>query len=907
MVRASEQTILLGVLVFSGLWLSRYLRRKGYLRQPVHKAGKQADSTSAQHASSVDSQGDEQQHDPLNGNESLFDRKENMLLQQLRELDQGHLFASWPPPGQADDKKQQLMQQLVHLDASYNGGLAAYIRNAKQLLQDSREGKNPFEGYVPEVPNGERMDFGSASFVEHERQGVKAAAQAAFVLVAGGLGERLGYSGIKLALPVESASGKCFLQVYVESILALQKKACEDQGKPVELELVIMTSDDTHSRTQDLLDDHGFFGMQRHQLHLLKQEKVACLIDNDAHLAVEKDDPYVIQRKPHGHGDVHSLLHSTGLVKKWQGNGVKWVCFFQDTNGLVFRALPAALGVSSKYDFDVNSLAVPRKAKEAIGGIARLRHADGRCMTINVEYNQLDPLLRATGNGQGDVNNEDGWSSYPGNINQLILKVDSYAQSLEETQGIIAEFVNPKYTDASKTAFKSSTRLECMMQDYPKALPSSAAVGFTLVNQVWSTYSPVKNNPADALAKVEAGGPSHSATSGELDIYQVNCRALQMLGAQVDGPQQATFNDLHLDFYPRVVWSPFFAITTDDLKAKFPSPARIHLHRNAMLYIDHFDVQVQSLDLDGALVVEAQPGASVTIDGLQVHNRGWEWQPLKEGNSAAEHEKIRGFTVAAYETEQVKFSEPGNYTLPSKTVLEGEQGSSGDYEEEADASSCQAESKLEHDASRSQQDRQEGNHTVWTSSSEPSPNDYSSEKHGTSDSAVVHSLLHDIMTKAAAEAKGVATETKEAEKLAASSAKSPKPKDEVALKKGDTGTPKGTEETPGHVVPAEAGDKHARTEETQATGSPKKGSKKAKTDIAEATKDLKAEKADNGAAKGVDSAQGDALKPSSPKKAAASASKEAQPSSPVKAAPSSPKKAAASSPKKQAAESADKK
>lgn len=77
-------------------------------------------------------------------------------------------------------------------------------------------------------------------------------------------------------------------------------------------------------------------------------------------------------------------------------------------------------------------------------------------------------------------------SDLAGNINQLILKVDSYAQSLEETQGIIAEFVNPKYKDASKTAFKSSTRLECMMQDYPKALPSSAAVGFTLVNQVWT-------------------------------------------------------------------------------------------------------------------------------------------------------------------------------------------------------------------------------------------------------------------------------------------------------------------------------------------------------------------------------------------------------------------------------------
>lgn len=39
-----------------------------------------------------------------------------------------------------------------------------------------------------------------------------------------------------------------------------------------------------------------------------------------------------------------------------------------------------------------------------------------------------------------------------------------------------------------------------------------------------------------------------------------------MLGAQIDGPQQATFNGLHLDFYPRVTWSPFFAMTTDDLK-----------------------------------------------------------------------------------------------------------------------------------------------------------------------------------------------------------------------------------------------------------------------------------------------------------------------------------------------------
>ena len=43
----------------------------------------------------------------------------------------------------------------------------------------------------------------------------------------------------------------------------------------------------------------------------------------------------------------------------------------------------------------------------------------GRSMVINVEYNQLDPLLRATGHPDGDANSETGYSPYPGNINQV--------------------------------------------------------------------------------------------------------------------------------------------------------------------------------------------------------------------------------------------------------------------------------------------------------------------------------------------------------------------------------------------------------------------------------------------------------------------------------------------------------
>jgi UDP-sugar pyrophosphorylase len=55
-----------------------------------------------------------------------------------------------------------------------------------------------------------------------------------------------------------------------------------------------------------------------------------------------------------------------------------------------------------------------------------------------------------------------------GNINQLIFRLGPYVSNLEKSHGVMGEFVNPKYADAAKTVFKKPTRLECMMQDYPK-------------------------------------------------------------------------------------------------------------------------------------------------------------------------------------------------------------------------------------------------------------------------------------------------------------------------------------------------------------------------------------------------------------------------------------------------------
>ncbi|KAI3941399.1 hypothetical protein MKW92_022209 [Papaver armeniacum] len=600
----------------------------------------------------------------LQKNLSILSPDQIKLGKMLVEMGQTHLFHHWTPPGSDDDQEKiSFFDQVNKLDTSYPGGLASYIQNARRLLADSKEGKNPFDGFTPSVPSGEILTFGDENFVKFEEAGIKEVRNAAFVLVAGGLGERLGYNGIKVALPSETTTGTCFLQHYIESILALQEASCRlAQGQSeVQIPLVIMTSDDTNARTLDLLESNSFFGMKPDQVKLLKQEKVACLDDNDARLAVDPVNKYRIQTKPHGHGDVHSLLYSSGLLKTWHDAGLKWVLFFQDTNGLLFRAIPSALGVSSTKKYHVNSLAVPRKAKEAIGGIAKLTHADGRTMVINVEYNQLDPLLRATGHPEGDVNSETGYSPFPGNINQLILNLGPYIEELTRTQGAIPEFVNPKYKDSSKTSFKSSTRLECMMQDYPKSLSPSARVGFTVMD-AWLAYAPVKNNPEDA-AKVPKGNPYHSATSGEMFIYRANSRILKKAGVKVADPLTATFNGQEVEVWPRITWKPKWAMTFAEVRSKVSGNCSIS--QNSTMAIKGRNVFVEDLSLDGALIVNAVDNAEVKVVG-PVHNKGWLLEQVDHKDTSIPEEiRIRGFRFNKVEQLELNYNEPGKYSNSS--------------------------------------------------------------------------------------------------------------------------------------------------------------------------------------------------------------------------------------------------
>jgi UDP-sugar pyrophosphorylase len=300
--------------------------------------------------------------------------------------------------------------------------------------------------------------------------------------------------------------------------------------------------------------------------------------------------------------------------------------------------------------------------------LLRHKYDPTKSLTINVEYNQLDPLLSTQGECTGDVADETGFSPFPGNANNLVIDMAAYAKTLRgEDQGVVLEFVNPKYKDDTRTEFKKPTRLECMMQDIPKLfqkeMQDTANIGFTTFDR-WFTFSPAKN-ALDAGVDAVKGGNSSPGTmsSAESDKYIQNQRKLKLAGMDL---KVSSVEDLvpvggiPVTPGPRVYLSPSFAITQEEIVAKVSGGK---ISQRSSLVLEGNGIMIKNMDLDGALVINACDGAQVTVDGLTVKNKGWEFQELADDADVPETVSIRGYTMAKHETAEYFIDKPGKYVI----------------------------------------------------------------------------------------------------------------------------------------------------------------------------------------------------------------------------------------------------
>ena len=566
----------------------------------------------------------------------------SLILDLLKELNQIEIIEKYKISN--EEEKKNFIEQFNYLEKATPGGIKDYIKRAKILLEESKNNINPFKDYTPEVPLGFDIKVGSDQFYELDKLGFEQIENTVFVLVAGGLGERLGYPDIKIGIETDLITKRKFIEIYIEYIKAFENRIKKNKKKDENwfIPLCIMTSDDTHNKTLELLNKNKNFGLKENQISIVKQEKCPAILDNECHLALIKDK-LILETKPHGHGDIHYLLYKSEKVKNWIKEGKKYLVLFQDTNILSFNCIPSSIGTSIKLNLDINSICVPRKPKDAIGAICKLVKKDGTSITNNVEYNQLDSLLKEKYNKEGDVPNKDGISDFPGNINIIIFKLDTYIKALEETKGLIPEFVNPKYTDETRTKFKSPTRLECLMQDLPKLLKNGENVGFTSFER-WFCFSACKNNLKDACNKLKKNQSPESAFSIEQDIFIYNKKILEIIGKleidQTEKENELNIEECKIKFGPKIIIYPEFAPTVTELRDKLlKMKKKIKMTNNSTLILKK-DVNIEEgINLDGFYEVEKDEKM------VECNNKKYKiYVELKE-NEGKIYEKIRGYTI----------------------------------------------------------------------------------------------------------------------------------------------------------------------------------------------------------------------------------------------------------------------
>ena len=573
--------------------------------------------------------------------------EEKTVLDLLHELNQDHIIAKYNSA--TPEEKKNFIIQFNELDKVCRGGIKDYLQRAKILLEASKNKVNNFSDTTIEIPDDiPHIEIGTDEFFKLDQLGFNQLKDTVFVLVAGGLGERLGYTGIKIGLQNDLITLRTYIEVYTDFIKAyedrVRKKEKEKIDKDWYIPFCIMTSGDTHDETISLLKTHNDYGMRPGQISIVKQNKIPAILDNDCHLALEHDK-FLIETKPHGHGDIHYLLYTSGKAKQWIKEGKKYMVQFMDTNVLAFNCVPASIGASVKYSYDVNSIVVPRRPKDAIGAICRINRADGTSVVQNVEYNLVDPLLKEKFNGKGDIANESGFCDFPGNLNVLVFKLEPYLKILEETQGLVPEFVNPKYADETRTKFKSPTRLECLMQDVPKLIKNGETVGYTYFDR-WFCFSACKNNLKDAIEKLKKNETGESAFTVERDIFKTNERILSEICGKLEVVNTEPENELNIGgctvkFGPKIIIYPSYAPTISELKEKLQKMKKgIRMTNNSTLILKN-DINIEEgIDLDGYLVVDKDEK-----DLLVCKNKKRVVYRLLKVGEGEDHEKLRGYAI----------------------------------------------------------------------------------------------------------------------------------------------------------------------------------------------------------------------------------------------------------------------
>ena len=325
-----------------------------------------------------------------------------MTLEQAKEklekYGQQHVLKYYEELSEAE--KQALLDQIEATDMSI---LEACLH--KEDLAQKGVISPLAAMQIPEI------EANRESFTETGLEAIRAGKVGA-VLLAGGMGTRLGSDGPKGVYNVGLTRKLYIFECLINNLMDVVKQA------DAWIHLFVMTSDKNHDATVTFMKEKNYFGYREEYVHFFEQEMAAATDYNGKIYLEEKGR---LSTSPNGNGGWFISLKNSGLLDLVHREGIEWLNVFAVDNVLQRIADPCFVGATIQKNCVVGAKVVKKNAPDEKVGVMCLE--DGKPSIV--EYYELtDELMNAK-----DENGDPAY--YFGVILNYLFKVADLERTVE--------------------------------------------------------------------------------------------------------------------------------------------------------------------------------------------------------------------------------------------------------------------------------------------------------------------------------------------------------------------------------------------------------------------------------------------------------------------------------------------
>ena len=319
----------------------------------------------------------------------------NAAMEKLKKYGQEHVLKYYDEL--LDEQRNTLIEQIDRTDFTVIG----------QAAETGKRGTiAPIKAMtIPEI------DMGRERFERIGMEAVKAGKLGA-VLLAGGMGTRLGSDAPKGMYDIGISKPVYIFQRLIENLMKVVEKA----GNYIQL--FVMTSEKNHDATVGFFKEHDYFGYDKDYIAFFKQD-MAPAADFDGKVYMEAKDS--IATSPNGNGGWFLSMKKSGLLELVEKRGIEWLNVFAVDNVLQSIADLVFAGAVLEGGYSVGSKVIRKvNPQEKVGVMCT---EDGRPSIV--EYIELTEDMLT----QRDENGEYAYNF--GVILNYLFKVDKLVNLLE--------------------------------------------------------------------------------------------------------------------------------------------------------------------------------------------------------------------------------------------------------------------------------------------------------------------------------------------------------------------------------------------------------------------------------------------------------------------------------------------